>query len=101
MARPIPELAPVTTATARSSTGGPFLAVVERGRALLGEGAGGFAVVVGLAGAVVVRRFHVHALEQIAVDRPVEVLLHVAVGDPGSVGQPPGPGPDVGLERGV
>src|SRR6476661_10114526 len=101
MARPIPELAPVTTATARSSTGGSSLAVMERGGALLGEGAHGLAMVGGLPGAVVVCGLHVHALEQVAVDRAVEVLLHVAVGHAGAVGQPLGPRPPLRLERGV
>ena len=39
----------------------------------------------------VVCDLEVHAFLEVAVDRPVEVLFHVAVGDRRTLGQPPSP----------
>src|SRR6201984_2239074 len=43
----------------------------------------------------VVCDLEVHAFLEVAVDRAVEVLLHVAVGDRRTLGPPPGPVPQL------
>src|SRR5205823_10325977 len=63
------------------------LAVLELWLALLGEGACRLAVVLRLARADVVRRFHVEALVEVAVHGAIEVLLHVAVRDARAAGE--------------
>src|SRR5947207_53884 len=66
--------------------------------ALLDEGRGGLAVVLGQAGVEVVGGLDVQALPQAGHLGAVEVLLHVAVGEPRAGGQPPRALHDLGLE---
>src|SRR5579872_1638667 len=89
-----------TSATWRRRTGARALPPLEDGLALLHERGGRLPVVLGEPGADVVGHLHVEALPELAQDGPVEVLLHVAVGDPGAGGQPPGDGHGL-LQRGV
>src|SRR5215469_13691132 len=59
---------------------GPLPAAEAR-LALGHEGLGGLAVVIGQPGVHVVGHLEVHAVPQLAGHGPVQVLLHVAVGD--------------------
>ena len=66
--------------------------------ALVDEGPGGLTVVLGEPGVHMVGHFEVQALAQLAGHRPVQVLLHVAVGDRRPLGQPASPRHDLLLE---